>query len=84
MRSSVRGAPAVEARQRRAEIQRVLHVAGGMLRRHVQRIEAVPFVFDLRAFDDREPHAREDLLQTVADGRQGMAMAELAARGPAA
>ena len=45
-----------------AEIQRVLHVARGMLGRHVQRVEAVPLVFDFRPFDDREAHAREDRL----------------------
>ena len=50
------------ASDRRREIQRVLHVARGMLGRHVQRVEAVPLVFDLRAFDDGEAHAREDRL----------------------
>ena len=33
-----------------------------MLGRHVQRVEAVPLVFDLGPFDDRESHAREDRL----------------------
>ena len=61
------------------EIQRVLHVARGMLGRHVQRVEAVPLVFDLRAFDDREAHAREDVFHAVAHERQRMAMAERAA-----
>ena len=47
-----------------------------MLRRHVQRVEAVPLVLDLGAFDDREPHAREDLFHAVAHDGQRMAMAE--------
>ena len=53
MRSSVAGRPrpANLARQ----VQRVLHVARGMLGRHVQRVEVVPLVLDLRALDDWQP-----------------------------
>ena len=47
-----------------------------MLRRHVQRVEAVPLVLDLGPFDDREPHAREDLFHAVAHDGQRMAVAE--------
>ena len=47
-----------------------------MLGRHVQRVEAVPLVLDLGPFDDREPHAREDLFDPVADDGERMAVAE--------
>ena len=83
MRSSVRRSSAAleSPRKRRGQIQRVLHVARGMLGRHVQRVEAVPLVFDLRTFDDGETHAREDGFHAFADERERMAMAE---RGRAA
>ena len=60
-RADVVGAAGL-ALDRRREIERVLHVARWMLGGHVQRVEAVPLVFDFRAFDDGEAHAREDLL----------------------
>ena len=58
----------------RSEIQRVLHVARGMFRRHVEGIEAVPVVLDLGALDGREPHAAEDGFEVVAHDRQRMAV----------
>ena len=71
-----RRAVAGDRRQRLRQVQRVLHVARGMLGRHVQRVEVVPVVLDLGAFDDREAHAREDLLDPLAHDGQRMAMAE--------
>ncbi len=68
--------PGAGARHRRGEVERVLHIARGMLGRHVQRVEAVPLVFDLRTFDRREAHTREDLLHAVANERQRMAVTE--------
>ena len=79
-RPHVVGAPDL-ALDRRRQIQRVLHVARGMLGRHVQRVEAVPLVLDLGAFDDGEAHAREDLFHPLAHDGQRMAVAE---RGGAA
>src|SRR5262245_54861338 len=67
---------AVESRQRLPEVQRVLHVARGMLRGHVQRVEAVPLVLGLGAFDDGKSHAREDLLELVADDGERMTVPE--------
>ena len=61
---------------RRGQIQRVLHVARGMLGRHVERIEAVPLVLDLGPFDDGEPHAREDGFHALAHECQRMPVAE--------
>ncbi len=58
------------------EIERVLHVARGMFGRHVQRVEAVPLVFDFRPFDDGESHAREDGFHAIAHERQRMATTE--------
>ena len=71
MRSSVRTSSArpVSPGTGDAEIQRVLHVARRVIGRHVQRVEAVPLVLDLRAFDDREAHAREDGFHPIADER---------------
>ena len=57
VRSSVAGEPAAE-RDRRREVERVLHVARGMLRRHVERFEVVVVVLELGPFDDEEAHAR--------------------------
>ena len=55
-------------RHRRREVQRVLHVARGMLGRHVQRFEVVAVVFDLGPFDDEEAHAREDRFDAARGG----------------
>ena len=59
MRSSVAGIAGGRA-HRRGEVERVLHVARGMLRRHVERFEVVVVVLELGPFDDEEAHARED------------------------
>ena len=69
---------------RRGEVQRVLHVARGMLGRHVERFEVVVVVFELGAFDDEEPEAREDGFDALAQDGQRMAVADRAAGGPAA
>jgi hypothetical protein len=45
-------------------------------RRHVERFEVVVVVLDLRALDDLEAHAREDLLDATAEQAEGMAVAE--------
>ena len=58
------------------EVQRVLHVARRVFRRHVERVETVPFVLDLRAFDDRKTHAGEDFLEPLAHDRERVAMSE--------
>ena len=65
VRSSVAGVPAAE-RTGDDEVQRVLHVARGMLRRHVERFEVVLVVFELGPLDDLEAHAREDGLDALA------------------
>ena len=75
MRSSVAGVPAA-GRHRRREVQRVLHVARGMLRRHVERFEVVVVVFELGALDDEEAEAGEDRLDALAQDRQRMAVAD--------
>src|SRR3989442_2665887 len=62
--------------QGRREVQRVLHVARGVFRRHVQCVEAVPLVFGFRTFDNGESHAREDLFELVADDGQRMTVTE--------
>ncbi len=49
------------------EIERVLHVARGMLGRHVERFEVVIVVFELGAFDDQEAEAREDGFDALAE-----------------
>ena len=80
VRSSVAG-DAGRGAHRRREVQRVLHVARGMLRRHVERFEVVVVVLELGAFDDEEAEAREDRFDALAQERQRMAMADRAARG---
>ena len=60
----------------RREIQRVLHVARGMVLRHVERFEVVVVVLELGALDHEEPHATEDGFDALAQQRQRMAMAE--------
>ena len=65
----------------RREIQRVLHVARGMLGRHVERFEVVVVVLELGPLEDEEAHAAEDRFDALAQQRQRMAVAER--RGPA-
>ena len=54
VRSSVAGDPPARAHRRR-EVQRVLHVARGMLRRHVERFEVVVVVLELGPSMTRNP-----------------------------
>ena len=62
---------------RRLQVQRVLHVARGMIRRHVERFEVVVVVLDLGAFEHLVAEAREDLDHFIANQAERMAMAEL-------
>ena len=75
MRSSVAGVPAPE-RTGADEVQRVLHVARRMLRRHVERFEVVIVVFELGALDDEEPESREDGFDALAEDGERMAVAD--------
>ena len=59
----------------RGEVERVLHVASGMLGRHVERFEVVIVVFELRAFDDEKSEAREDGFDALTKNGQRMPMA---------
>ena len=64
------------------EIERVVHVHRGMIRRKVQRAEVVPLVLDLGARRDREAQVAEDSLDFLEDDGDGMlSAAPLAARG---
>jgi hypothetical protein len=53
-----------------------------VIRRHVERLEVVEVVFDLRAFEDLVAHAGEDVLDFLADAHERMNAPEreLAAR----
>ena len=64
------------AAQRARQVQGVLHVAGRVRRRHVQRVKAVPLVFRLRPLDDRKAHASENVVETIAHDGQRVAMAQ--------
>ena len=59
-----------------AQVQRVLHVARGVLRRHVERFEVVVVVLGLGAVEDLVALAREDGLDALAQLRQRMAVAD--------
>ena len=72
------------AARRAREVQRVLHVARGMLRRHVERFEVVVVVLDLGPLEDLVAHAAEDRLDLLADERERMAVAERRRGGRAA
>ncbi len=61
---------------RRSEIQRVLHVARGMLVGHVERFEVVVVVLDLRAFEHLIAEPGEDLLHLLAHEAERMTMAD--------
>ena len=54
------------ARERLAQVQRVLHVARGVIRRHVERFEVVIVVLGLGAVEDLVPLPREDRLEALA------------------
>src|SRR5215813_9635955 len=43
------------------QIKRVLFVAGGVVWRRIQSIEAVPLRFDIRTFGERKTHSSENL-----------------------
>ena len=66
------------------QVERVLHVAGGMLGRHVERLEAVVVVLDLGPVVDLVAHGEEDVLHLLAHRRQRMAARRARAGGPAA
>ena len=70
--------------QRVREIQRVLHVPGGMLRRHVERLEVVVVVLRLRPLEDLEAEPCEDRLDLLPQRRQWMTVTQRRHRAPAA
>ena len=76
MRAEQRGGGAHGRAHGRREIQRVLHVARGMVRRHVERFEVVVVVFELGPLDDEEPHAAEDGFDASRSSVKRMTMAE--------
>ena len=53
-------------------IERILHIAGRVVLRHVQPGEVVVVVLDLRAFVDLKPHAGEHVHDLVLDEGDGM------------
>ena len=53
-------------------VEGVLHVAGGMARRHVEGLEAVVVVLDLAALVHLVAHAHEDVLELLAHGGEGV------------
>ena len=65
VRRSVAGRPG-ERPHRRLQVERVLHVARGVLGRHVEGFEVVVVVFELGTFDDEEAEAGEDRLDALA------------------
>ena len=56
--------------------ERILHIAGRVILRKVERGEIVPVVFDLGSVGDGEADARKDLQDAFADERDGVARAE--------
>src|SRR5438445_5550685 len=58
------------------EKERVLHVAGGMVGREVERLEVVPVRFHFRTGIERVAHLDEDLLQLAANQRGRMEVAK--------
>ena len=83
-RAPVVGRPRVDPAPAIGEVERVLHVARGCSARHVERFEVVVVVFDLRAFEDLEAHAREDGLDALAHDASADGGGRAAARGRAA
>jgi hypothetical protein len=73
-----RGPPsaAVGRGHRRRQVERVLHVARGVLRGHVERLEVVVIVLELGPLHDEKAHAGEDGLEPLPEERQRMAMPE--------
>ena len=60
-----------------SQVERVLHVARRMFRRHVERFEVVVIVLDLRPFEHLVAEPREDVDHFVADQAERMTMTEL-------
>ena len=58
------------ADDRCAEIQGVLHVARGMVGRHVQGFEVVVVVLDLGSLEDLVTHVGEDVFHLLPDAHQ--------------
>jgi hypothetical protein len=58
------------------QVERVLHVARGMLRRHVERFEVVVVVFELGPADHLIPHPRENRFDAVADDGERVTVTE--------
>ena len=52
------------------DVEGVLHVARGVVGRHVQRLEVVPVGLDLRPRADHEPELEEDVLDLAPHLRQ--------------
>ena len=67
---------AARARERLPQVERVLHVARGVVRRHVQGFEVVVVVLGLRPVEDLVALAREDRLEALSHHGQGMAAAD--------
>ena len=61
------------------EVERVLHVARGVVARNVERLEVVEVVLDLRAFRSHEPERREHSEDVFARGGQRVRAAALLA-----
>ena len=55
-----------------AQIEGILHIAGGVIGGRIERREVVVVVLDLGAFKDLEAHAREDIDELVLDARHGV------------
>ena len=63
------------------QIECVLLVARGMIGRRVERVEAMPFIFDVGAIGQREAHAPENLdaaFEHLGEGMQRAAFARCA------
>ncbi len=52
------------------QVERILHVAGGVIGRRVERVEAVPLRFDLGTLGDREAQLTERSQDTLAGARE--------------
>ena len=63
--------------QRLFKVERVLHVARGVIRGHVERFEVVVVVFDLGSLEHLVAEAREDLDHFIANEAERVPVAEL-------
>src|SRR5262249_13011349 len=59
-----------------SEIERVLHVARGVIARHVELFEIVRIVLELRTLNNEEPHPGEDRFDALSEKRQRMAVSQ--------